>query len=124
MLAESGTGDADGLDRYSQSVSGVATSDGAPSFGVRISHSSGDMSAHSLKMVLRTGEGTYEYGGTGRMVATGGTAWGGLVYTFDGTYKLGTRPCKCEPMPESGAYRVQITFSPKQQRIVATNVTL
>lgn len=125
VVSESGSRNGDGLGSFSQVVTGIATNGGAAEFGARVTHGSADMQHHDLNVVLRTSQGTYEYRGTGGVLTgTTQTEWGRYVYTFEGKYELGGRPCRCEAMPMSGTYRVEITFSPNQQRLVATNVSL
>jgi hypothetical protein len=58
------------------------------------------------------------YDARGSLASSGRTSWGGYTYTYEGVYKLGSRPSHAEAMPESGIYSITIGFSAKQSRIL------
>lgn len=113
-----------GLSSLDQVVTGTATAAGSPSYGLWLHHWTGSGSGHAMEFRLHTQEGSYVYSAAGSLVSAGRTEWGGWVYRYSGSYRLGSRPTRTEQMPESGSYSAEIVISWRQTRIVGESVTL
>lgn len=112
-----------GLRSFSQSLTGVVSSAEFAAFGAEIEHSSSDMSAHRMVFKLWTKEGSYAYSASGSWASSGTTEWGGLSYTFTGTYALGSRPTRGEIVPQQGTYTLVLEYSSKQTRITSSSIS-
>jgi RNA polymerase sigma-70 factor (ECF subfamily) len=114
---------AGGLQNFNQSLEGSASVDGIVTYGLAITHS-GDPSHHTAVFHLSTAEGAYRYDASGSFLEAQQTAWGGVAYTYAGTYALTGYPSRDEDVPKAGSYRATVIFSTASHRIVAVSFTL
>jgi RNA polymerase sigma-70 factor, ECF subfamily len=112
-----------GLQSFKQALGGSATVDGAATYGLSVEQS-GDPSRHDAYISLSTDEGAYVYAAHGSFVSAQATAWGGMTYTYEGSYHLTSSPTRTEQVPEAGNYRVTLIFSANTDRIVAVSFQL
>jgi hypothetical protein len=112
-----------GLQSFAHSLEGTATVAGAATYGLSLTQS-GDPSRHEADFFLSTHEGGYHYEAQGAFVSAQPTPWGGMSYTYAGTYQLTGRPTRTEQVPEAGSYRVTLIFSARMDRVVAVSFQL
>lgn len=113
-----------GLSALRQSLRGAASAAGTPAYGLQLQQWSGTGSDHGMEFRLYTSEGSYVYSATGSLVDRARTEWGGWVYRYRGTFRLGSRPTRSEAMPESGTYAAEIVISPATARVVSESFSL
>ncbi|HVL63921.1 MAG TPA: hypothetical protein VM573_01995, partial [Actinomycetota bacterium] len=113
-----------GVGGFQHTAEGAAAAAGAPSYGVRLEHSSGNGSDHRARLSLESRDGTFVYELKGGVVQRTTTEWGGLVYRYAGTYSNTGRPAMSHSMPDRGTYVVEVTISWRQSRIVHVTVDL
>ena len=106
-----------------QTVEGSASAMGSPSFGLDLTQIA-DNGQHQMDFSLHTAEGGYGYRGVGSLVSKAKTAWGGSVYSYEGTYSLVSRPGYAEEMPGTGSYSAVIEVSWRSSRVISSSFSL
>ena len=113
----------DGLSYLNQSLQGSATTSDGSSLGLSLDQwidPSGQEAAFSLTTEL----GAYRYRAVGGLVDETATTWGGMSYTFVGSYEVVGRPSNSQGMPEGGSYSSVVTVSWRQQRVVSVTLAM
>lgn len=116
--------DETGIESFEQVVAGSANAGGVASYGLSLEHRTTANSRYEADFVLSTEEGAYRYAVSGALVDRVRTAWGGWVYSYEGTYAIYSRPTMSEPVPEHGSFSIELTASWRQQRFVEVKVLL
>lgn len=113
----------DGVFVFDHKARGNMNAGGQTAFGFELDHSADDGRHHALRAVVFTDEGGYSLSGSGVFASSSATAWGGTTYTYEGSYALGSRPSKKEPVPTRGTYSLTVTYSGSSDRIVNVSLT-
>lgn len=113
-----------GIERLDQVLTGTASLEGNPTYGLWIDHYSASGTAHNMDFRLYTSEGGYFYTASGTLVDRVATAWSGWQYTYRGTYRLTSRPGSTEKMPSAGSYTLVVSASWGEDRVVSTDFVI
>ncbi|MFN2593829.1 MAG: sigma-70 family RNA polymerase sigma factor [Actinomycetota bacterium] len=113
-----------GIEYLDQVLTGSASRDGAPLYGLWIHQRSDSGTSHSIAFRLYTPDGGYFYEGTGALADRSLTSWGGWSYEYAGTFHLVSRPGGESAMPTSGTYRVTVEAAWASNRVVRTVMEL
>lgn len=109
---------------FDHKATGNVSISGDQHFGLELEHSADATRHNSFRGFLFTDEGGYVLNGSGTFVSEAATAWGGKVYTYAGSYTLGSRPSYKEGVPTSGSYSLTVSYSSQSDRLVAVEMTL
>jgi RNA polymerase sigma-70 factor (ECF subfamily) len=110
-----------GIQSFDQTLHGTVTADGHQ-YGVWVRHSSNSSDTHGMEFRLSTADGGHFYSASGTITEKSMTEWNGWSYSYEGSYRLTSRPGGANGMPTSGTYTITVMASWEQNRIVATDI--
>jgi hypothetical protein len=114
-----------GIERLDQVLTGSASVDGTPTYGMWVDHQSPSGTAHYMDFRLYTPEGGYFYSASGTLADRTLMDWAGWQYTYKGSYRLGSRPGgTTEQMTSTGTYTLVVQASWAENRVVSSHFTI